>query len=83
MPYIKHTERDWARGNITAPEGDFAYHLTLDYLKWLDTKGKRRFKHFASLVGIVILSLLELWWRVIRPYEDKKKKENGDVFQSE
>jgi len=79
-PYIDEDKREKASSEITGDEGDFAYKLTLDYLEWLSTKGINRFKHFATLVGTVMLSLLELWWRVIRPYERKKKEENGDVF---
>jgi len=82
MPYIPTHRRIQLKNKDDYPrdEGDLAYHLTQDYLSWLDTQGEWRFKHFARLVGTVVLSLFEFWWRVVRPYEDRKKKLNGDVY---
>ena len=34
----------------------------------------------ALLVGVVVCSLMEYIRRVLFPYEDKKIKENGDVY---
>jgi len=78
MPYILKKDREAAK-DMFKDSGDFAYKLTTVYLEYLEQNGLR-FKYFASLVGVVVLSLLELWRRVICPYEDRKRMENGDVY---
>lgn len=83
MPYI--TEKRRHQIDMGYPyskcmdEGDLAYRLTGEYLLWMRAH-EMRFKCFARLVGVIVLSLFEFWWRVVRPYEDKKKEENGDVY---
>jgi hypothetical protein len=86
MPYIKEEERS---GECPETEGQLAYQLTtkiLDYLygNQLRVKAKEftpmRFKDYAMAVGIIECVKQELYRRVVAPYEDKKCKENGDVF---
>jgi len=80
MPYAPKKDRQIATID-PSDEGELAYHLTLDYLKWFRKhSAKRKFKFMAALVGTVVLSLLEFWRRVVIPYEKKKIKSDGDVF---
>jgi len=80
MPYIPLIDRYNARGN-PQDEGELAYSLTMLYVDWFRAKAKKRkFKTMASLVGVIVLSLLEFWRRVVVPYEQKKCDEEGDVF---
>jgi len=82
MPYIKEEFRESVdKFNDMQGEGDLAYKLVGIYIDWLNQQTtKWRFRHFARLIGTVILSLLEFWQRIIVPYERMKRKENGDVF---
>ena len=38
-----------------------------------------RYWVFALITGTMFLCILEIWRRIIVPYEDKKIAENGDV----
>lgn len=84
MPYIKKEDREsiW---NETP--GLLAYHLTMEVLDFLDEqrcKGNKKtnnFEEYALAIGVIELTKLELWRRLITDYEDKKRKENGDVYE--
>ena len=45
---------------------------------WTEKNGKKYFV-FASIVGTMICCVLEIYRRLVAPYEDKKILENGDV----
>ena len=84
MPYIKKSQRDY-KYNETA--GLLSYHMTmlvLDFLNELEirdgNKGKNNYEDYATAIGAIELTKLELARRLIYPYEDKKIKENGDVY---
>jgi len=92
MPYI--TQRDKDRFTANADNngvaeylsrlglGEFAGHL--NYLnfkivrRWIKKNGKKYFA-FATIVGTLICCILEIYRRLVAPYEDKKIRENGDV----
>lgn len=40
----------------------------------------KKYWKFALIIGTILLALLEIWRRMIVPYENKKTEENGDVF---
>ena len=80
MPYVERGMRDDLdeRPYDAEQPGEVAYVLTMMAERYL--RPKVRFAALAGFFGGVILALAEIWWRVVRPYEDKKKEENGDVF---
>lgn len=94
MPYIKEKDREAAL-DMFEDAGDFAYKLTdviLDYLfqKTVkraitneDIKGwkdKIKFSTYSHAIGVLECVKLELYRRMIAPYEDRKCEENGDVY---
>ncbi len=84
MPYIPQKDREPAI-DMFADSGDFAFKLTDDILEHLSQRFQldstpRRFQHYASAVGVIELVKLELWRRLIVPYEEEKIKKDGDVF---
>ena len=94
MPYTKQEDRPvYERGlaeialafaSVGAGDGDLNYVLTKVALSWL-TYHQPPYSY--SLRGRVLLAFgaanLEYYWRVMRPYEDRKIEENGDVFPPE
>lgn len=46
--------------------------------RWIKQNGRKYFC-FATIVGTMICSVLEIYRRLIAPYEDTKIAENGDV----
>jgi uncharacterized protein DUF6899 len=89
MPYIKQGGRksyDRAMENLeilldggAASEGDLNYVITRCVTAWL----RGRAKNYAQLnaaLGILEAAKLEFYRRVVAPYEDQKRKDNGDVY---
>lgn len=95
MPYIKKERRDEFHYDFRAPY-DFDGHAEetpetpknageLNYLITLLCKGYL-FEHglsyanINSVMGALECAKLEFYRRIVVPYEDKKIKENGDVY---
>lgn len=96
MPYLKKEDRniifsESKKGRL------FTYlsHLelsklvgTLNYLNfkivkmWIKQNGKKYFA-FAAIIGTFVCCILEIYRRLIAPYEDLKIKENKDVTNFE
>jgi len=57
--------------------GDLNYLLTAIIDRQLDNANYARYN---EIMGALECCKLELYRRMIAPYEDKKKKENGDVY---
>jgi len=86
MPYIKQRDREALSDGSLFPydEGDLAYVLTEKTLRFLyGGAGKTAlgFSDYATAMGIIECVKLELYRRMVAPYEDKKMKENGDVYE--
>lgn len=41
---------------------------------------RTRYAHLERLLGTFEAAKLEFWFKVIRPYEDKRAEENGEVY---
>lgn len=87
MPYIKIDERnaiDWGTAVAKTP-GQLNYVLTkicLDFLRSRTqiTKGYNNYQDYNDVIGALEGCKLELYARKVRPYEDTKIEENGDVW---
>lgn len=77
MPYIKVEERPRAVNNPqTAGELNFALtRMVQSYLGPTPNYGT-----FNAAIGALECCKLELYRRMVAPYEDKKIQENGDVY---
>lgn len=81
MPYIDEVYRreiDQGRPPITA--GDLAYSITRDIQRFIGPSPPS-YSVLALVAGVLVLTLFEFVRRVVFPYEDRKIKENGDVFE--
>jgi hypothetical protein len=77
MPYIKQERRHgW-----TPPEnvGELNYALSQEIKSYLTRKGQS-YGTFNDVVGVLECLKLEIYRRLVAPYEDTKIIENGDVF---
>ncbi len=81
MPYIKSKSRiDIASGfKVPATAGELNYVFTKAIINYLEFKGKS-YQTFNDVIGALEGAKLEVYRRVIAPYEDKKAEENGDVY---
>lgn len=80
MPYIEPYMRPILDGrHAITRSGDLAYVLTKEVVNYLNTVG-HSFDNYAKVLGVLEAVKLELYRRVVAPYEDRKISENGDVF---
>lgn len=82
MPYIK-TERRKAlyNGEIPLNVGELNYWLTTQIQNYIFSKRKENYQLYNDIIGVLQCMIQEFYRRKITPYEDKKIKENGDVFR--
>lgn len=78
MPYIK---RDMKAAALTRPvtAGELTHNLTLVVTEYIGVN-ELNFGRLAECVAALECAKLELYRRVIAPYENKKCRENGDVY---
>jgi len=86
MPYITPERREFLENatdeeiaQIELSPGDLNYAVTRLMDEWIGQKGLS-YDAINSAVGVLECAKLELYRRVAAKYEDKKKKENGDVY---
>lgn len=85
MPYIKKQDRE-ALDKAIAPLASMLSVRGLGDLNYVITKlviGRARSVHYSEMatwIGTLECAKLELYRRMVAPYEDKKKEENGDVY---
>lgn len=78
MPYIEESRRGGLGYSPQSP-GDINYQFTTIIDAYVSKYGLS-YKTINEAVGALECAKLELYRRVAAPYEDKKCKENGDVY---
>lgn len=80
MPYIKPEARvDFSITAVPEDAGELNYAFTFIIRKYLESK-PLKYQTFNDIIGALEGAKLELYRRLIAPYEDTKIKENGDVY---
>lgn len=87
MPYIKKEDRVRATLNPQTV-GELNYAITQLINKYADymedhaplDKMHKGYQLYNDVIGALECCKLEVYRRVLAPYEDKKIRENGDVF---
>lgn len=84
MPYIKKEDRvELYKGQRVARNaGELNFVVTTICMKYLDGHGCEELSYakINEVVGALECAKLELYRRAAAPYEDEKRKENGDVY---
>lgn len=87
MPYIEQRKRKdldkWLKGlyvGILGP-GELNYLITKIIQKYVDEKGLEKYQFHNDVMGVLSCVKEEWYRRKVSPYEDRKIKENGDVFE--
>lgn len=84
MPYINMNDR-FKFANLFAvlprieTAGELNYLITQLARKYIIDHGLR-YEHINAVEGVLSAASKEFYRRVAAPYEDKKIKENGDVY---
>ena len=81
MPYITQQDREALHEKAREPEsaGELNYQLTTAVLGWIERQGKS-YATFNAAIGALECAKLELYRRMVAPYEDTKIQANGDVY---
>jgi len=79
MPYIKQEQR--TLNTLDAPEnaGELNWAITSLIKNYFD-RSAQNYQAINDIVGALDGAKAEFQRRVVAPYEDKKIKENGDVY---
>jgi len=85
MPYVSPAARDQLDLGIAPKDaGELNYAVTRlvdSYLATLaERDGRLRYAHVNEAVGVLECAKLELYRRIVAPYEDQKIAESGDVY---
>lgn len=83
MPYINEAARDWLEEGDTSPRtaGELNYVIHRDISRFLRLCGANttHYEDHNAVIGVLQCVMLELYRRLVGPYEDAKRGENGDV----
>ena len=81
MPYIKEDIRKVIDEGIKVPTtaGELNYKITKILMRYMSSKGIK-YQTFNDIMGALEGAKLEIYRRVIAPYEDTKAEQNGDVY---
>ena len=90
MPYIDENERDKFEKDLNQIShniltmGEMNYCISTmvsNFLERIDEiEGKVGYHHYNQLIGVLECAKLELYRRLIAPYEDVKIIDDGDVY---
>jgi hypothetical protein len=82
MPYLNAGVRaSLDNGRVPGEAGELNYLVTLLCDAFLIKTGLS-YKNINQAIGALECAKLELYRRIASPYEDKKSRENGDVYVS-
>lgn len=81
MPYIPQKRREELMDALEPPcsPGELNYLITCLVTEYLEKYG-RSYMNLNACIGVLSCIQLELYERVIKAYEQKKRLENGDVY---
>lgn len=84
MPYIKQSDRvEISSGTRLAnTPGELNFRLTSIATSYLTARGQS-YSTFNEVIGALECAKLEMYRRMVAPYEDRKMIENGDVYSKE
>jgi len=92
MPYIPQSDRQKFENILNSlrtilryenefKSSEFNFMISTAIADILDEKGMS-YTNGANIIGCLECIKLELYRRVLSPYEDQKMKENGDVYEN-
>jgi hypothetical protein len=84
MPYIKQEDRKRIR-KTQSPEtaGELNYMITQLCDDYIGGYPNLRYAKVNEIIGVLECAKQEFYRRVIAPYEDQKRLENGDAYCGE
>lgn len=82
MPYIaRHRRSAIDAGGDPETAGELNYAITRLLVGYMEHGESRGYGEINEIVGVLECAKLEFYQRIAVPYEDKKIKQNGDVYE--
>lgn len=83
MPYIEEARREYLHDGKRLPEhpGELNYVITQHCIEFLDRYGFD-YAGINAVVGVLECVKQEFYRRIASPYEEQKRKDNGDVYSN-
>jgi broad-specificity NMP kinase len=81
MPYIPEEERGRVAMNGPTTVGELNWIVSSSLAYYIEEHGLS-YATINDVVGVLECAKQEVYRRVAAPYEDKKCKENGDVYDT-
>ena len=83
MPYITQPTRAYVNAHDPCSPGELNYAITRLISKYLVRRpGCHTYSDLNDVLGALEGAKLEFVRRVVVPYEDRKRAENGDVYDA-
>lgn len=80
MPYINSAIRESLEsGRSAMASGELNYLVTKLCTEYVNRRGKS-YATINDVVGVLECAKLEFYRRLVAPYEELKRSENGDVY---
>lgn len=79
MPYITKEQRYQLDDYSPSNAGELNYVITQICREFFERNGGR-YQQINDIMGALEGAKLEFYRRLVAPYEDRKAKENGDVY---
>jgi hypothetical protein len=81
LPYITEEQRlELDKGRDPASAGELNYCITMLVQNYMQSRGAVNYALINEAMGAMACARAEFYRRVAAPYEEKKRKENGDVY---
>jgi hypothetical protein len=78
MPYIEERFRKRLKESYPVTSGELNYVITKIINEYVG--GRRSYSVYNEIIGVLECAKQEFYRRVVSLYEDKKKEDNGDVY---
>lgn len=79
MPYVSEEVKTAIQQRPMESPGELNFLLTVLCIEYLNSRGESYQTH-NDIIGALDCAAREWYRRVVVPYEDKKRAENGDVY---
>ena len=81
MPYIQQSRREEITdSSLVETAGELNWLLTILINDYINKHGKS-YQTLNEVIGVLECAKLELYRRVVSPYEEIKMQQNGDVYK--
>jgi hypothetical protein len=81
MPYIQQSRREEITdSSLVETAGELNWLLTILINDYINKHGKS-YQTLNEVIGVLECAKLELYRRVVSPYEETKMQQHGDVYK--